>query len=221
MRSHRAGPRRRLLVAVIASGVALLLVVGWGVYGLLRGPSEPEHPPVSIQTTDSSPPSYSHREVGPRPIFPSRDPEVFARQVADALFAWDTRAAADLSEWAQVVVDVADAEESLATASDIRSYLPTRTIWQQLRGYGTRQWLVIDSIAVPEAWSTAVVQAQPGQLPPGATAFTVEGTRHREGTWGSEPVSTSRSVAFTVFMACERTESCRLLRLSQLDNPLR
>lgn len=221
MRSHHAGPRRRLLVTVIASGIALLLVVGWGIYGLLRGPSEPQHPPVSVNTTDASPPNYWQREVGPRPITPSRDPERFARQIANALFTWDTRAAADVSEWAQVIVDVADAEESLAAASDIRSYMPTPTIWQQLRGYGTRQWLVIDSIAVPYAWSTAVVQAQPGQLPPGATAFTVSGTRHRLGTWGEEPVATNRPVAFTVFVACERMEPCRLLRLSQVDNPLR
>lgn len=218
MRSHRVDHRRRLLVAVIAGGVALLLAIGWGVYGLLRGPSEPQHPPLSIRTT-ASPPSYSHGEVSPQPIFPSDNPERFTRQVALALFMWDT--SVDLSEWAQVVVDVANADEALAAASDIRSYLPKPAIWQQLRGYGTRQWLVIDSIAVPDAWSTAVVQAQPGQLPPGATAFTVSGTRHRLGTWGEAPVATSRPVAFTVFIACERTEPCRLLRLSQLDNPLR
>ncbi|WP_404434235.1 hypothetical protein LG299_06560 [Microbacterium lacus] len=206
---------------MIAGGVALLLLVGWGVYGLLRGPSEPQHPPATTSTTDASPPRSAEVGVGPRAIYPARDPEVFARQIADALFTWDTRATADLSEWAQVIVDVADADEALAAASDVRSYLPTPGIWQQLRSYGTRQWLVIDSVSVPDAWSTAVTQAQPGQLPPGATAFTVEGTRHREGTWGAEPVATSRSVAFTVFIACERAEPCRLLRLSQLDNPLR
>lgn len=212
--------QRRLLVATIAGGVALLLLVGWGIYGLARGPAS-EHPSTAPTSTTSRSSSPAAAADGPRPISPTSDPELFARRVAAALFTWDTRAAADVGEWAQVVVDVADADEALATASDVRSYLPSTSIWQQLRGYGTRQWLVVDSVAVPDAWLTAQQQAQPGQIPPGAGAFTISGTRHREGAWGTEPVRSMRPVAFTVFVACERAEACRLLRLSTLDNPLR
>lgn len=80
---------------------------------------------------------------------------------------------------------------------------------------------------MPEAWDTAVEQAQPGQLPAGATAVTIEGTRHREGVWNGETVTSEHPVAFTVFLACPppapefRTGLCHVLRLSQLDNPLR
>ena len=70
-------------------------------------------------------------------------------------------------------------------------------------------------------------QAAPGQLPRGATAYTITGTRHRAGIWGTEPVEATRPVSFTVFIACAppapefSTSLCRLLRLSELDNPLR
>jgi hypothetical protein len=221
MRSHRFDRRRGLVVAAITVVLAVLLLVAWGIYGLLVGPPAPQHPSVIDSTVDAVPPTSREGHLGPRPIADTADPEEFAHRVAKALFTWDTRSTADVSEWAQVVVDVADAEEAPATSSDVRSYLPTPAFWQQLRGYGTRQWLVIDSVIIPDAWSTAVQQAQPGQLPPGATAFTVSGTRHRVGVWGTEPANTSRLVAFTVFIACERPAPCRLLRLSQIDNPLR
>ena len=50
----------------------------------------------------------------------------------------------------------------------------------------------------------------------------IEGTRHRTGTWSGEPVTSAHPVAFTVFVVCAPTyDTCYLLRLSQLDNPLR
>ena len=74
----------------------------------------------------------------------------------------------------------------------------------------------------------AVDQAAPGQIPAGAIAYTFEGTRHRDGTWGTTPVEASRPVAFTVFLVCNpptpghgaASGSCEVLRLSELDNPL-
>ena len=54
-----------------------------------------------------------------------------------------------------------------------------------------------------------------------------EGARHRAGVWNGEPVTAEQSVSFTVFLACPppapqlRTGLCHVLRLSQLDNPLR
>ena len=86
-----------------------------------------------------------------------------------------------------------------------------------------------DTAVIPEAWDTAVAQAAPGQIPAGTVAYTIEGTRHRDGTWGTESVEASRPVSFTVFIVCTPAvtnrgvtgTTCELLRLSQLDNPLR
>ena len=65
-------------------------------------------------------------------------------------------------------------------------------------------------------------QANPGQIAPGTTALTIEGTRHRAGVWNGQPVTSEHPVAFTMFMVCAPSyPTCHLLRLSQLDNPLR
>ena len=89
------------------------------------------------------------------------------------------------------------------------------------------------SCGTPTPSTPRVVQAAPGQIPDGAVAYTITGTRHRTGYWGTDPVTTTHPVAFTVFLTCtpERTPApapadpitatCLLLRLSQLDNPLR
>jgi hypothetical protein len=211
--------RHRLVIAIVGSGIALIVLMVIGIYGLLRGPaqaSQPERPapgaPVSATPTA--------RADRPQPVLVTSNPELFARSIAHALFNWDTRYKGDLSEWVQALVDVADAEEAAAVASDVRGYLPGAESWKQLSAYGTRQWLELESIAVPDAWSTALDQAAAGQIPRGATAFTVVGTRHRAGTWDTEVVLTDRTVAFTVFVVCPGQESCRLLRLSKLDQPL-
>ena len=102
------------------------------------------------------------------------------------------------------------------------TYLPNRDAWIELRQYATSQHLTIDTAYVPDAWADAIEQAQSGQLAPGTVAVTIEGTRHREGVWNGQPVTSQHEVAFTVFVVCAPTYStCRLLRLSQLDNPLR
>jgi hypothetical protein len=93
-------------------------------------------------------------------------------------------------------------------------------MWEQLGAYGTRQWLELESVTVPDAWSTALKQATPAQIPRGGAAFTVLGTRHRVGTWDTEVARTERKVAFTVFVLCRGSDPCTLLRLSQLDRPL-
>ena len=82
--------------------------------------------------------------------------------------------------------------------------------------------LTIDQADIPEAWADALAQAQPGQIAPGTTAFTIEGTRHRNGLWNGEPVTSEHAVSFTVFIVCAPAyPTCHLLRLSQIDNPLR
>ncbi|TFC74566.1 hypothetical protein E3O45_10250 [Cryobacterium sp. TMS1-20-1] len=211
--------RRRLVIAIVSSGIALIVLIVVGLFGLLRGPDKPSEAARPAPAASASPVPTA-RPDQPPPILATTDPEKFTRSVAGALFNWDTRDRVGLSDWAQVVVDVANTEEAPAVASDVRDYLPAAQIWQQLTTYGTRQWLEIESVTVPEAWSTALQQAAPGQIPQGATARTVTGTRHREGTYNTQAQQTERPVTFTVFVVCPAHETCTLLRLSQLDHPL-
>jgi hypothetical protein len=228
--------RRRLLIAATAGALTLLILVGVGIYGLLRGPAAPDPAPAPSPQPSSTAPATPGDPAGsePEPVPVRGGPEAFARNVAAALFTWDTASGYGPSDYAQMLADVAADAEADALAGDVRAYLPTGQAWAQLRQYATRQWLTIDEAFVPEAWEAAVEQAAveqaaPGQIPAGAVAFTIEGTRHREGIWGTEPVEASRPVAFTVFVVCTPpipsrgvgSGLCELLRLSQLDNPLR
>lgn len=158
------------------------------------------------------------------PVARSADPEQFARNVATTLFAWDTTTGLLPLDYTSAIVAVGDPSgaEQAGLASDVAAYLPSRTAWQDLREYGTSQHLTIDRIYVPDQWGEAVAQAPEGQLAPGTVAYTIEGTRHRTGTWNREPVTSAHKVEFTVFVVCTPTyDTCHLLRLSQLDNPLR
>ena len=224
--------RRTVLIAAIAGGLVLLLLIGIGIYGLLRGLDTAEPAPSKPTPTTEPDPGVS-LGAGPRPVVALARPEAFAREVAGVLFAWDTTSGYGPADYAQALADATASVEADAAASDVRDYLPTPAAWAQLRTHQTRQWLTIDTIDIPAMWETAVAQAAPGQLPDGAVAYTITGTRHREGTWNTEPVITEHPVAFTVFLTCgtDRTdprqpsddaaETCQLLRLSQLDNPLR
>ena len=211
--------RRRLVLAIAATGVALAAVIIVGVFGLLRGPAPATVPESPAQVASASVPSQ--RADNPRPVLDTAHAEPFARSVARALFNWDTRHEGGPTPWAQRLVDVADPEEAAALASDIRGYLPATDMWEKLATYGTRQQLEVHSIVVPEAWRTALEQAAPGQIPTGSAAFTIAGTAGREGTWHSEVVRTERHVVFTVFVRCPDSEPCTLLRLSQRDKPLK
>lgn len=221
--------RRRLLIAATAGGLALLILVGAGIYGLVRGPAAPTDPTPSERPSADAPVTPGPTRGGEmEPLDQGLGPEAFAQAVAEALFTWDTTTGLAPSDYAQVLADTAHGSEADAFVGDVRSYLPTNEAWAQLRQYATRQWLTIDEVFVPPAWETAVDQAAPGQIPDGAVAYTIEGTRHREGIWGTEPVEASRSVTFTVFLVCtpptpgrgDGSGSCEVLRLSQLDHPL-
>ena len=229
MKTNPASWSRGRLIAVIAAGLVLLILVGIGVYGLIAGPQRPPAPDPGSDPTVTAP-----GETGPSTprlpqIRPSSDPDEFARNLAEALFAWDTGSGLMPLDYTSVILAVGDPSgtEQAGLAADIASYLPSREAWIELRKYATTQHLTIESWFVPEAWDTAVEQAQPGQLPRGATAVTIEGTRHREGVWNGETVTSEHPVSFTVFLACPppapefRTGLCHVLRLSQLDNPLR
>lgn len=217
---------RRRLIAVVVAVIAMIALAAFGVYGLVSGPRTPDERP---DIDHRPPPAVSVAPDGTlTPALPtvreSADPETFARNVATTLFAWDTASGFMPLDYTSVILAVGDpsGEEQAGLASDIAAYLPTRTAWLDLRQYATAQHLSIERVFVPEAWAAAVAQAQPGQLAEGTVAYTIEGTRHRSGVWNDEPVESAHPVAFTVFLVCEPTyETCHLLRLSELDNPLR
>ncbi len=204
----------------------MLVLVAFGVYGLLAGPTKQTD---EASTPIPTAPAASTPGATPTPSQPtvpavrgSRDPETFASNVALALFTWDTTSGLMPLDYTATLLDVGDptGTEQAGLAADIATYLPTREAWAKLRPYATTQSLTIDSIRVPDSWAQAVQQAHPGQLPEGATAYTIHGPRHRDGTWNGKPTSAERDVAFTVFIACPPGRDCYLLRLSGLDNPL-
>lgn len=217
---------RRKFIALTVSGVLLAALVVVGGYGLLFGSrsAPPAEPPVSAPSAPVTPtPPVAPRPVPPR-IVPTSDPELFARRIATALFTWDTGAGLVPLDYTSAILEVGDpsGHEQAGLASDIASYMPLRNAWVQLREYATTQSIEIESVVVPDSWADAAAQARPGQLPPGAIAYTVDGTRHRNGVWNGTAETLSTPVAFTLFMACPLDGApCYLLRLSQLDNPLR
>lgn len=223
MNSSATSKHRRVLIAAIAGTLFLLVLVGIGVYGLIRGPHTTA--PGTDDTNQTATPTLRPpaTQAVPHPIRETSRPELFASDVATALFTWDTTSGYQSSEYAQIIVNVGDPSgvETAGLAADVRAYLPSPEQWAQLRTHQTSQWLTIDDLFVPDAWADAEAQAAPGQLLPGTTAFTVTGVRYRAGHWGENPVETDRPVAFTMFITCEPTfDHCRLLRLSRVDAPL-
>lgn len=219
---------RRKLIALTVSGVLLAILAAVGGYGLIVGaankpvPSSTPLDPSSPTQPTPRPPAASRPKVPP--IAPTHDPELFARRVADAIFAWDTAAGLMPLDYTAAILAAGDpsGNEQAGLAADIATYLPSRDAWLQLRKYETTQRIKIDTVSVPDAWAGVLVQARPGQLPPGAGAFTIDGVRERDGTWNGSPEALKEAVSFTVFIACPRAKDpCYLLRLSQLGSPLR
>ncbi|MFB8147491.1 hypothetical protein ACFC1W_12175 [Microbacterium sp. NPDC056003] len=219
-------PRKRLVVLVSIGFAVLAALVGVGLYGLVLAPA----PTTPTTADDPTPASPSTSVAGPTspsatlpPIRSTTNAESFARDAARALIDWDTATDFTPADHAQVVVDAGDPSgtETAGLAADVRSYLPTAAAWSTLRTYSTRQWITIDEVFVPASWPEAEAQAAPGQLLPGTIAYTVKGTRNRAGVVGTQPQETSRPITFTLFIACEPSfDVCRLLRLSEVDNPL-
>ena len=217
--------RRRVIIAAAAGAVMLLVLVGVGLYGLLTGPdvgpeeSAPTRPdgPTSPATLGPEP----TRTPGELPV--TTDPDAYARAVAAAAFTWDTADRFSPLDYTAVILAGADpsGEESAGLAADLALYLPTTQVWRQLTDYATSQTLSVERSYVPDAWADAVASSG-GRIVPGTVAVTIEGTRHRSGVWNEDPVVSEHPVAFTVFVICPPAyESCHVLRLSELDNPLR
>lgn len=217
------GLRRRRLMAL---GVAIaLLLIAFITYAVLV------HRSASSSTGNAGPQTNSvgTTAVETKPtavelpaLRPTSDAETFARQVAEALFNWDTATLISRTDHVEQLVPVADptGESTPGLVSDLDNYLPTQDAWVELAQYETRQWLSIDSVATPSKWAEAEAQAG-DELLPGTKAFTIHGTRHRSGLWEGEPVASGHEVGFTVFIVCGPSyPECHLLRLSMLDKPL-
>ncbi|GAB2761776.1 hypothetical protein GCM10027020_12580 [Nocardioides salsibiostraticola] len=223
--STDATRRRRRLVVV--AGATLLILGSAATFSLLTRGSAAERPPVESGPASALLSKADRPASNPSPTFPpvliGSDPEAFARQVAEALFVWDTDSMTTPVDLIGQLVGVADptGESSAGLVADVANYLPTLDAWAELRRYETRQWIEIVATEIPSLWPTAVQQAGPDGFLPGTTAYTIRGVRHRSGVWEGEAVSTAHEMAFTVFVVCGPSyPECHLLRLSRPDEPL-
>jgi hypothetical protein len=214
--------RRRLVVVGIATALLLIAVVTYAVlvhrsHSQSTAPTDTKHGPVELTPVETKPVVTELQ-----PLRATSNPEAFARQVAEAIFAWDTATLLTRTDHIEQLVAVADpsGESTPGLVSDLDNYLPTQDAWVELAAYETRQWLTIDSVTIPTKWAEAEAQAG-DELLPGTTALTIHGTRHRSGIWEGEPVTSEHAVAFTVFIVCVPSyPECHVLRLSLLDKPL-
>lgn len=216
--------RRRVLIAAIAGGIAFAVLVGVGIYGLIAGPTTPsgeDRPGTGPDVISPTPPRSSAEGLPELPV--TTDPIRFARAVAAAVFTWDTATPFTPADHTTVVLAGADptGEESAGLAADLALYLPEAQTWRQLTEYATAQYLSVEDAYVPAAWDDVLASGDE-RITEGTVAVTIEGTRHRTGVWNDEPVASEHPVSFTVFVICEPAyEQCHVLRLSELDNPLR
>jgi hypothetical protein len=213
---HLSPPRKAALVLTI---LALLAGISAGVYGLWFAPTPGTSPaPTSSGTTPTSPDPTSTGT----PVL-SRNPEWFARQAASVLFDWDTTATQRTGVIEQIVaLGDPTGVETAGLALDITNYLPDQATWLKLRDHHTSQRLDIATVAIPESWDDVTAAATPGQLLPGTVAYTITGSRHRDGIYQDQPLVFDQPVAFTLFVACAPAfPECHLLRLSMPDQPMK
>jgi hypothetical protein len=215
----------RQIILLVGCAVTLI-TAAIGIYGLVLGPGgttaeSPDSKPGRIEVVaDPAEPAVTLQD---RSLPHTNDPICYARAVATSLFDWDTRIGFLPTDYTAAVLADADpsGEETPGLIDDVATYLPTVEQWLDLGAMEVVQSIEIDDAYVPDSWAAAFEQAH-GQLRPGTTAVTITGTRHRRGFWNGEVAESSHPVSFTVFVACQPSfERCHVLRLSQLDNPLR
>ncbi len=213
-------------IAVILGCVLAFATFAVGIYGLVRGPDSaaPTPAPHPGETAEAIPEAAAPVvTLKDRALPHTTDPVAYARAVATTLFDWDTGLGFLPTDYTAPVLADADpsGEETPGLISDVATYLPPVEQWLDLGAMEVQQTIAIDDAYVPESWTAAVDQAH-GHLRPGTTAVTVTGTRHRTGAWNGEIAESSYPVSFTVFVACAPSfDRCHVLRLSQLDKPLR
>ncbi|MCL1900174.1 MAG: hypothetical protein FWG11_06665 [Promicromonosporaceae bacterium] len=214
--NHRAKKVLLIIVLVVLFSVA----IGIGVYGLFFMPNQT---PTTPTPTPLPKPTAT---VTPAPSVPTSptNPEGFTRWAASALFDWDTATMnpSEVTDKLMAVADPTGEGGGAGLANDIGNYLPYQATWVKLRGYATKQRIEIETVVIPEAWEQAKAEAAPGQILPGTVAYTITGTRFREGVWEKESASYVGSVEFTIFVTCAPSfPECHLMRLSRPDEPLK
>lgn len=216
----------RRQIAVVLGGVLAVATFAVGIYGLVSGPQQrasSSSGPADRLSSSYGPVEMDEPAQGSPTLPHTDDPLTYARAVAMVLFDWDTTAGLMPADVSAPVLADADptGQETPGLLTDLGLYLPTDEQWLDLAGLQVKQRFGISSTQVPRDWSNIVANSH-GQLSPGSAAVTIDGTRERTGVWNDEPASASYKVSFTVFMACPPTfDRCRVLRLSQLNNPLR
>lgn len=208
-------------------GCALaILIAAVGIYGLIRGPGgtssgAPDGPAAAVEVVAD--PTNPVDTLRSRSLPHTTDPVAYARAVAVSLFEWNTSAGFLPTDYTAPVLADADpsGEETPGLIDDVATYLPTAEQWLDLGAMEVVQTIEIHDAYVPDSWAAAVDQAH-GQLRSGTAAVTITGIRQRSGVWNGEVAESSYPVSFTVFVACQPSfERCHVLRLSELDNPLR
>lgn len=214
-------------IALVLGAALAVLTLAVGIYGIITGPqsqrAEGSPDDVSVRVSANAPTETIAPDPSRVALLRTTDPIAFARSVASALFDWDTGSGFVPADYQAPLLAEADpsGEELPGLIDDLATYMPTVDQWLDLAVMDVVQTLEITSAEVPASWASAVAQSH-GELRPGTTAVTINGTRTRDGVWNGDTMSKSSSVAFTVFVACRPAfDRCRLLRLSQLDNPLR
>jgi hypothetical protein len=213
-------------IAIILSCVLAVATLAVGVYGLVRGPSHtaPDPGQQRAAAVEAIPEAAAPVvTLDDRALPHTSDPIAYARAVATSLFDWDTSAGFLPTDYTAAVLADADpsGEEIPGLIDDVGTYLPTVEQWLDLGAMEVVQSVEIENAYVPDSWAAAIEQSH-GHLRPGTTAVTIAGTRHRSGVWNGEVAESSYPVTFTVFVACQPSfHRCHVLRLSQLDNPLR
>ena len=201
----------------IVAAIALFAAVAVGVYGLWLTPNTTPTTPVSTTTLDR-PTMQATSSI----VDPTFDPQGYSRQVAAMLFNWDTTRDTPASITTRLV-DLSDptGDETPGLALDITMFLPSIDVWEMLGGYHTTQTLQIDSVTIPESWEGVAASASPDQILPGTIAYTISGTRHRDGIVDGRVESSVRPVSFTMFITCQPSfNQCHLMRLGQPDKPM-
>lgn len=215
--ARRSVARRRLRrVALVCSAVVVTGAVVTGVSGLAGGRRGPDH----ILPTDATP--HSAR---PTPTTGATESMTCTPRSATALalltLTWDTGTQSRLDQIHRVIARAdTGGDDATGLVQDLDSYLPTDAVWQQLTRYQTRQTATITSLRTPRSWP-AILAANRAQLSNSIAAFTVQAIRRRDGELDGTPTAASSPVSFTIFVTCPAgSHRYRLLRLSQLDDPL-
>lgn len=210
--------------ALAAMAAAVMLSCAGTALAFTGGGTDPTPQP---RPSVVSPETSAETSTGSAPadqVVETSDRAAFAVSVAQVLFTWDTTESTPLNEYTGRLLAVADpsGEESVGLATDLTTYLPSPESWEDLKTYETRQWIDITSYEVPDDWNSAQDNAKSPAIAAGTTAYTITGLRRRSGIWQGETAKTVDEVTFTIFMTCRPTyDACRLLRLSQINNPLR